>query len=635
MGIKSLLAIHVISHKNFYNRETYNDIIYSTFCKNLNNYLSRGINIPVFFYDSDNCNIDKNKYEKNIIVVLIEDKLLLDNKKNNLSHITDDKEFSIISFAISKNSHRLSPFFEEKNLVRVYEYKTLEDMINATILDLAHFLCKSLTNHKQKVFISHAKLDGKSLAKDLQHYISTDTKLDSFFDANHIQESSNWADDLEKGVRDSIVLVYYTDLYSSRLWCRKEILFAKKHDRPIVVVNLLKDKEDRSFPYMANVPIMKVSKLNDKNMRLVLKSILVESVRHYYQHLVLDSFLEENSLKEFTPLASAPELLTLINKNECEKFLYPDPPLGNEELEILNSYKKECYFTPLMYLNKNKEKRELKIAISISESQDIEEYNQRLYHLRSFIVELARYLLVFNSKLMYGGDLGYINKEFNFVEILAQLVMSYNEEYKESEIITNYTSYPYYEKILDEHKTNLLDIVEFKDIEPDSKYNLKDIDELEKNYITSETLTKMREVMTKNMDIKIVAGGKNENFAGKYPGILEETYLAVIDEKPVYLVGGFGGGTKKIIDTLKGDISEIFSVEYQLKNPSFKKLYEYYESIGESEKIDYEKMNLFFKEKGIKGLNNGLTIEENEILFESTNLYEIVSLIIKGINNIK
>lgn len=631
---KASIFIHVISHKDFTDREKYNNEIYTTFSKDLDDYLSRGINIPVFFYDSDNCTIEKNRYEKNIVVILIDDKLLLSKRENDLSYITNDKDFSIISFAISKNSYKLSPFFEEKNLVRIYEYETIEDKLSATILDLAHFLCKSLTNHKQKVFISHAKLDGKSLARDLQHYISTDTKLDSFFDANHIQESVSWSDDIEKGIMDSIVLVYYTDLYSSRLWCRKEILFAKKYDRPIVVVNLLKSKEDRSFPYMANVPIIKIDSFDDKNMRQVLKSLLVESVRYFYQHLVLDNFLKENNLEGYISLASVPELLTLINKRECERFLYPDPPLGNEELEILNSYKNECYFTPLLYLNKNQEKKDLKVAISISESQDIEKFNQRLYHLRSFIVELARYLLVFNSNLMYGGDIRY-DKEFNFAEIIAQLVMSYNSEYTGNVIVTNYTSYPYYEKISDDLKTDLLDIVEFVDIKPYDKYDLQNIEEIEKSYITAETLTMMREVMTEEMDIKIVAGGKDTNFSGKYPGILEEAYLAMVKEKPVFLIGGFGGATKKIIDTLQGDISEVFSLEYQLQNPEFKKLYEYYEFIGEKEKIDYEKINLFFKIKGIVGLNNGLSIEENETLFESTNLYEIVSLIIKGINNIK
>lgn len=629
--MKLPLSINVIAHKDFSDKEEFNSCIYSTFCKDLDAWLNRGINIPTFFYNIDNINIDKSLYEKNIVVILIDDKMLLGKKENDLSSITNDKDLNIISMAISKNAYKLSSYFEEKNLVRLYSSENKFDLMT---LDLAHFICKLMTYEKQKVFISHAKLDGSEVATELQQFISSESKLDSFFDANHIQESVEWKKDIEDSIKDSIVLVYYTDLYSTRLWCRKEILFAKKYDRPIIIVNALKKREERSFPYMANVPIVKVDDFSKDSFLLILKSLLVETVRYYYHHKVLDKFIEKNGLSDFTPISFTPELLTLVNKDTCENFIYPDPPVGIEELEILNCYKKEIYFTPLTYLNKTHKKNNLNVAISISESQDIELLGQRQYHLRSFIVELARYLLSFNMQLMYGGDIRY-DKDFNFAEIISQLVMSYNEEYTHSAVIENYTAYPYYEKIEDSLKTDLLDIVDFIDIEPDANYNLEDISKIEKNYITSETLTKMRETMTEKLDIKIVAGGKTEGFAGKYPGVYEETYLALKNEKPIYLIGGFGGVTNKIIDLVKGSIPSEFSTDYQSRNKNFKSLYDYYKSKGEESKIDYEKINSEFNERGISGLNNGLTIDENTKLFESKNIYEIVNLIMKGLNNVE
>ncbi len=631
MDKKAPLSINVITHKDFQEREDYHEIIYSTFSKDLNDWLNRGINIPVFFFDSDNINIDKDSYEKNIVVVLIDDKLLLDRKNNDLNSITSDEKLNIVSFAISRNSHKLSVYFKEKNLVRVY---SSEHQFDYVILNLAHFICKCLTAKKQKVFISHAKLDGTDIAKDLQQYITTETTLDSFFDAHNIQESTEWKHELEDNVKDSIVLVYYTDLYSSRLWCRKEILFAKKYDRPIVIVNLLEKREERSFPYMANVPMLKINEFTGENYLLILKSLLVETVRYYYHHNILKDFLSLNKLeKSFTAIASAPELLTLSNKKECENIIYPDPPIGIEEIEILNAYKKEIYYTPLTYLNKNSEKDNLKIAISISESQDINEYGQRLYHLRNLIVELARYLLTFDYRLMYGGDIRYDN-EFNFADIIAQLVLSYNEEYTQNAVIENYSPYPYYKKIDDALKTDLLDIVDFVEVPPNKKFNIDSIDPLEQSYITSETLTKMRKLMTGRMDIKIVAGGKTEGFAGKYPGVLEETFIALENEIPIFLIGGYGGVTRKIINLINGDIPNEFSIEYQSKNKNFKTLHEYYKSKNKEDKINYKRINSLFLEKGIKGLNNGLTVAENKKLFMSRNIYEIVCLIMKGLNNL-
>ncbi|MEJ2497448.1 MAG: hypothetical protein P8Y43_08255, partial [Sulfurovaceae bacterium] len=204
MSKKAPLSIAVISHKDFANREEFNEIIYSTFCKDLEDWLNRGINIPTFFYDSYNINIDKDSYEKNIVVILIDDKLLLDKKNNDLSSITSDKELHIVSFAISKNAYKLSPYFDDKNLIQLYD---LENILDTMTLNLAHFVCKCMTDKKQKVFISHAKVDGKNIAKDLQHYISTETKLDSFFDAHNIQESTEWKNELEESIKDSIVLV--------------------------------------------------------------------------------------------------------------------------------------------------------------------------------------------------------------------------------------------------------------------------------------------------------------------------------------------------------------------------------------------------------------------------------------------
>ena len=630
--IKQPLCIYVISHKDFANKEECNEIIYSTFCKDLEDWLNRGINIPTFFYDSYNINIDKDSYEKNIVVILIDDKLLLDKRNNDLNFITSDEELYIVSFAISKNAYKLSTYFNDKNLIQVYDSKNILDTMT---LNLAHFICKCMTDKKQKVFISHAKVDGKNIAKDLQHYISTETKLDSFFDAHNIQESTEWKNELEESIKDSIVLVYYTDLYSTRLWCRKEILFAKKYDRPIVVVNLLKKREERSFPYMANVPIVKIEDFSNENYLLILKSLLVETVRYYYYHTILEEFISINKLKNnFTPIAFTPELLTLINKNDCENFIYPDPPIGIEEIEILNSYKSEIYYTPLTYLNKNSQKKDLKVAISISESQDIEEYGLRLYHLRSLIVELARYFLTFDMRLMYGGDIRY-DHQFNFAEIIAQLVQSYNEEYTKDAVVKNYSSYPYYKKIDDALKTDLLDIVDFIEIKADEEYDIGSLDVLEQSYITAQTLTKMRKEMTGMMDVKVVAGGKTENFSGKYPGVLEEAYLALKNKIPIYLIGGFGGVTKKIIDLLNGDIPKEFSVEYQSKNENFRTLYEYYKSKGEEDEINYERVNNLFIEKGIDGLNNGLSADENKKLFESKNIYEIVYLVFKGIQNTK
>jgi hypothetical protein len=48
--MKLPLALTVITHEDFPERESYNNCIYSTFCKDIDDWLNRGINIPTFFY---------------------------------------------------------------------------------------------------------------------------------------------------------------------------------------------------------------------------------------------------------------------------------------------------------------------------------------------------------------------------------------------------------------------------------------------------------------------------------------------------------------------------------------------------------------------------------------------------------
>ena len=48
--------------------------------------------------------------------------------------------------------------------------------------------------------------------------------------------------------------------------------------------------------------------------------------------------------------------------------------------------------------------------------------------------------------------------------------------------------------------------------------------------------------------------------------------------------------------------------------------------------IDYAEVVSFLNRTGVAGLNNGLSQEENEVLFSSINVLEIVGLVLKGLS---
>ncbi len=633
MKIKAPLAIYVITHKNFKEKKSYQQAIYSTFNRDIDNYLERGINIPVFFCDSKQIDIDKNSYEKIAVVILIDNAMLLDKDDKKIVQLTKKKKLHIISIALSRNAYKFSSYFAEHNLVRMYDDKqSVSEKIDLLLFELAHDLSKLLLGKKNlKIFLSHAKDGGNDIAINAKCHIETKTKMSSFYDVNDIQNSTQWKKVLKKGVKKSVLLVFQTDKFSTREWCKKEILLAKEYNVPIVVVNALKDGEDRSFPYMANVPIVCL-KGDNVDYQSILFQILIESIRHYYEEVFITYFMKLHFPKyQYALLSLAPELLTFVYQQKANNFIYPDPPLGKEELKLFD--KTLSVNTPLSYIKKKTKfkKAPYNIAISISKSQDAEAYGLGEIPLRDFIIELTRHLLAHKQSLLYGGDVRY-DKSINFAEIIIKLSETYSHTKDPS--ITNYLAHTLYTKLDNTLKSDLKGVVKLEDVAYDSHNIGIEKSQLPDEIVFSEELSKTRKKMNKDLDVRIVAGGKLDGFSGKYPGILEESYLALKAKKPTFLIGAFGGATTKVIEALEGDKPKEFTLKFQLKNKKFSSLYTQYKVIGKSKQLKYSKMVKYLNSVGIDGLNNGLTKKENLRLFDSKNIYEIVFLILKGIGEL-
>jgi hypothetical protein len=185
MNKKPPLAIYVISHNDFEYRDRYNNLIYSTFNRDVKQYLNRSINIPVYFCDTSEKSIesiDIEGFENIVVVILIDNKMLINREINNLDNVTQNKKIkTLISVAISENSYKLSEYFSSHNLVRLYEQED-ENKHDYLIIEIAHDVSKALINKERlKVFISHAKVDGKDMAITVQQSLSTQSHLSSFF----------------------------------------------------------------------------------------------------------------------------------------------------------------------------------------------------------------------------------------------------------------------------------------------------------------------------------------------------------------------------------------------------------------------------------------------------------------------
>jgi hypothetical protein len=158
-------------------------------------------------------------------------------------------------------------------------------------------------------------------------------------------------------------------------------------------------------------------------------------------------------------------------------------------------------------------------------------------------------------------------------------------------------------------------------------------------YIWARCLTEMREKMNEVIDARVLIGGQLKGYKGKYPGLVEEAVLAMRAQKPVFLLGGFGGITKAIIDAIIGKKPNSLTLEYQCRDKDYEQMIKSYEAQNTDqnlslEAINYEEMVREFNEAGIKGLNNGLTDKENNILFETQNREHAVILVLRGLSRL-
>lgn len=288
---------------------------------------------------------------------------------------------------------------------------------------------------------------------------------------------------------------------------------------------------------------------------------------------------------------------------------------------------------------KHKFLKSTKVGVSISDCEDLLVEGFGVMHLQDAMVEVARYLLASGAVICNGGDIKY-EKPFNFLEILADITRNYNEgSYDTKHRIHNYMAFPIYTNLDTVTRAAFADVLTLHEVSPTEtfdKITLQDTSPAA-NYIWARSLKIMREKMTIETRARIVLGGKISNYKGRYPGIAEEAWMSIKENKAVYLAGAFGGATRAVIEAIKGKQPEALSEDFQLeKSAAYKSFYVEYNTRHSNDPIDYKKMIAELKQCGVKGISdqNGLTEEENERLFITPNVQEMVLLILKGLKKI-
>lgn len=282
---------------------------------------------------------------------------------------------------------------------------------------------------------------------------------------------------------------------------------------------------------------------------------------------------------------------------------------------------------------------EIRVAVSVSDNEDLEHLGLSIHHLKDVMIELARYIMANGGTLLYGGHL----KNEGFTKLFAELSYQYKFLNDKSFRFVNYFPFPNSNSLTVEIKADFVKqqvepiVIEIPghlgDVDKSRKYD--PLLNIEDRYIFSECFSDMRKIMANESNARILLGGKQSDFLGYLPGIIEEAYHSLKINKPLYIIGGFGGAAKSLSNVILGDVPMELTNEFQYRNSiiqEFKKVY----SCKSSVPIDYQDLLDLLKQFDLERLSemNGLSVDENLVLFESQNIHEIVFLILKGLMKI-
>jgi hypothetical protein len=254
------------------------------------------------------------------------------------------------------------------------------------------------------------------------------------------------------------------------------------------------------------------------------------------------------------------------------------------------------------------------ISVSTPDERELEIRGLTDDHVRHAFVEIARQILAAGGSLAYGGDL----RENGYTRTLVALLRTYSRaDRPASDRVRQYLAGPVWEDMSREDAAELAVL--------STPVRVPSVDHpSEGRAARAHDLTAMRERMTAETDARIVVGGRLAGQQGRWPGIVEEAYLALRADQPLFVVGGLGGAAARVADALRDEWPVELTADFQLAH-----------SEGHGELLeaqvgdDADVLREVFRSVELR---NGLDEADNTLLSETADLDTIVALILRGLS---
>ncbi len=627
-----------------------------------------GLRVPTSFcptIDGDPpSGLGLDQAERSFVVVLADAKL--DIEEDWCSFVADvwsscqETAHRCVPIQLGETAWPLDDRLSGTNFVRAFaepEESRTDFVVRRIVIELCRFLHgddageTDTAGAPTTVFLSHTKMDLANepfVVEAIKQKLGPDQPIKTWFDSGDIAGGSEFERKIAAGVQDSSLLCVLTDNYASREWCRREVLLAKRNNRPIVVVDALSSHEVRSFPYMGNLPVLRWTGDPQAAIDLVLK----ETLRDLYARVVLRRHEVPGDVVYTRP----PELLDAVGQPPGTTILYPDPPLGIEESETLALAGIQIA-TPVQRVSHGQGLNGLRVALSMSESDDLSRFGFDGLHLSSTMLELARHLLIEGATLVYGGHLG----DAGYTQQLTELVHAHNALPGVDPVdrLENFVGWPL--PLSDDLRSRYKRVAKLvpvprpadvgEDLHPDFveepvEFFAAGVSPVHR-YAWARGMTAMREAETATVVVRVALGGtigpttkrlpdgtsELSWYMSRIPGVLEEVMISARAEQPVFLLGAFGGVPALVMDIIEGRDRPDATWDFHQGAPGASEMRDLYEARGQ-EWWDYPDMIAFLQERGLEGLNPLLSTDEHRELFHARQPEAMLEILMEGLGRV-
>ncbi|WP_209077972.1 TIR domain-containing protein [Shimia sp. R9_3] len=306
-----------------------------------------GVPIREFFAVPDTSVTDLLKGAQKSLILIFLSKTLLQNKEmvanlNKLLSRRTRPNFQILIFDLEQQKNALlkrAPAFDPNDIIDVLglgEYALRRTAVGLIALHIGVGILskgsKRITK-KPKFFVSHAKIDGQSLATVLRTQIKDLPGFQTFYDDDDISEGDDLKQVLSNGVENSVLIVLRSEVFEDRPWCLQEMHWAEEYASPYVVVDLRqKAITPPSAVSFERAPTVKVA---DGNLYRIVFIALREALRSRIHIRIVEDLAARGitKTKGLHILVRQPTMRCLhkicsdLKPGEETTIVYPDPSM--------------------------------------------------------------------------------------------------------------------------------------------------------------------------------------------------------------------------------------------------------------------------------------------------------------------